>query len=211
MKVEEIFFRDMYRQICLLTGAGVVKLVNLHSLFDFPPDEKLDGFLTYAYIDGETFTFEIMAGAKTLGGRAKMFPVAYKKIVKLKRAQVDDADIKIVTAEYILPFRDRIEMISDRAKSSREQTRLIKNLDAFRHPNYPDDAVVYFFSEADKPAELLWVRCASVDENILTGELLNEPNKNFGIHAGDKIKFGVAQIGEQDILIYLPSKEDSIA
>ena len=91
--------------------------------------------------------------------------------------------------------------------AAKEQTRLIKNLDAFRHPHYPDDVVVYFFSAEDKP-ELLWVRCLSVDENILTGELLNEPIKNFGCHAGDKILFGVAQLGDQNILIYLPKSEE---
>ncbi len=207
MKVEEIFFRDMYRQICLLTGAGVVSLVNVNEVFDFPPDEKLDGFLTYAYIDGETFVFEILAGAQVVGERVKIFPGGYKKSVKLKRGQVDAAELRILTAEYSVAFRDKIQMINDRAiDAAREQTRLVKNLDAFRHPHYPDDVVVYFLSKDSKP-ELLWVRCLSVDENILTGELLNEPTKNFGCHAGDKIKFGVAQVNKQNILLYLPPAE----
>ena len=206
MKVEEIFFREMYRQICLLSGAGVVAAVNLRGVFDYPPDEKLDGFLTYAYVDGETFVFEILAGAKLAGGRIKIFPSSYKKSVKLKRGQVDDAELRIVTAEYALPFRDRIAIINDRSEpdAAREETRLIKNLDAFRHPHYPDDVVVYFMSAEHKP-ELLWVRCLAVDENILTGELLNEPQSDYGCHAGDRIKFGVAQIGEQNVLLYLPA------
>ena len=206
MKVEEMFFRDMYKQICLLTAPDLVAKVNLRDVFEFPPDEKLNGFLTYAYIDGETFIFEILAGVQIAAGRIKNFIGSYKKSAKLKRSQVEDADIKILTAEYSLPFRDRIAMINDRipADDAKEQTRLIKNLDAFRHPHFPDDVVVYFFSADNKP-ELLWVRCAGVDENILTGKLLNEPTKDFGCHAGDKILFGVAQIGEQNILIYLPA------
>lgn len=206
MKVEEIFFRDMYHQICLLSGASVVKLVKVHEVFDFPPEEKLDGFLTYAYIDGETFVFEILAGARLSGERAKIFPASYKKSVKLKRSQVDDAELKILTAEYAIAFRDRVQMIVDRNSTdeAREQTRLIKTLDAFRHPHYPDDVVVYFLNAEHKP-ELLWVRCLSVDENILTGELLNEPTKDFNCHAGDLIKFGVAQLGEQNILLNLPT------
>lgn len=208
LKVEEIFFRDMYRQICLISGANVVASVNLRGVFDYPPDEKLDGFLTYAYIDGETFVFEILAGARRNAERVKVFPASYKKSVKLKRGQVDDAELKILTAKYSLAFRDRIQMINDSstADAAREDTRLIKNLDAFRHPHYPDDVVVYFMSAEHKP-ELLWVRCLAVDENILTGELLNEPSEDFGCHAGDKIKFGVAQIGEQTILLYLPTVE----
>lgn len=206
MKVEEIFFREMYHQICLLTGASVVDAVNLRDVFDFPPEEKLDGFLTYAYIDGETFVFEILAGAQLNAEHVKIFPASYKKSVKLKRSQVDDAELRILTEGYSLAFRDRIQMIIDKSlvDEAREQTRLIKNLDAFRHPHYPDDVVVYFFSTEDKP-ELLWVRCMSVDENILAGKLLNEPHKNFGCHEGDLIKFGVAQINEQNILLYLPA------
>lgn len=195
----------MYRQICLLTDADLVASINWRDAFDYPPDEKFDGFLTYAYIDGETFVFEILAGVQLSGKRIKNTVASYKKSVKLKRSTVDDVEIRIVTAEYSLPFRDRIAMINDRNEpdDAREQTRLIKNLDAFRHPHYPDDVVVYFFGAEQKP-ELLWVRCASVDENILTGELLNEPTKDFGCHAGDLIKFGVAQIGGQNILIHLP-------
>ena len=66
LKVEEIFFREMYRQICLLTDAQVVDAVNLRNVFDFPPDEKLDGFLTYAHLDEKSFAFEILAGSREL-------------------------------------------------------------------------------------------------------------------------------------------------
>ena len=213
LKVEEIFFREMYHQICLLTGDDVVDAVNLRDVFDVPPDEKLDGFLTYAYIDAETFAFEILAGAKLAADRVKIFPASYKKSVKLKRAQVDNAEFKLMTDEYSLAFRDRIQMINDRSTpdAAREQTRLIKTLDAFRHPHYPDDVVVYFLDAEHKP-ELLWVRCVAVDENILSGELLNEPRSDFGCHVGDNITFGVAQINGQNILLNLPTqKEQNLA
>ena len=206
MKVEEISFRDMYHQICLLSGASVFASVNVQKVFDYPPEEKFDGWLTYAYIDDATLVFEILAGARLIGGRVKVFPASYKKSVKLKRGQVDDAELKILSNEYSLAFRDRIQMINDRNSidDAREQTRLIKTLDAFRHPHYPDDVVVYFLSTEHKP-ELLWVRCLSVDENILMGELLNEPTKDFSCHAGDSIKFGVAQVNGQNILLNLPT------
>ena len=205
LTVEEIFFRDVYRQICLLTDKNLADAVKPGDVFDFPPDEKFDGWLTYAHIVDGTFVFEILGGAKISGGRVKITVASYKKSVKLTRAQADDAEIKIVTAEYSLPFRDRIAMLIDRdADTAREETRFIKTLDAFRHPDYPDDVVVYFFGAEDKP-ELLWVRCKSIDENILTGELLNEPQNNFGCHAGDSIKFGVAQINGQNILLHLPT------
>ena len=48
-------------------------------------------------------------------------------------------------------------------------------------------------------------------KKILTGELLNEPRSDLDVHAGDKIKFGVAQINGQNILIHLPTEENSLA
>lgn len=206
LKVEEIFFREMYRQICLLTDADLArKFIDMLDM----EGEVPDGLLTYGYIDKDAgFTFGILGGAKTSLGRLKIFPINYKSAALVRRGGADDADVKILTAQYATAFRDRIQMINDMyaVDDAREATRFIKNLDAFRHPDYPDDVVVCFLSDEHKP-ELLWVRCLSVDENILTGELLNEPTKNFGCHAGDKIKFGVALLGEQNILLHLPTAE----
>ena len=204
MKVEEIFFRDMYHQICLLEDSALAK--NFYDMLEMPPGERLDGLLTYGYIDKDAgFTFSILGGAQISIGRLKIFPINYKKAAVVRRSAAGSAEVKILTDKYALAFRDRMAMINDAyaVDAAKEQTRFIKNLDAFRHPDYPDDVAVYFFSEQHKP-ELLWVRCISVDENILTGELLNEPTKNFGCQAGDKIKFGVAQFGEQNILLHLP-------
>lgn len=205
MKVEEIFFREMYRQICLLIDADLAK--NFYDMLEMPPGEKPDGLLTYGYIDKDAgFTFSILGGAQTAGGRLKIFPINYKQAAFVRRAGASEADVKILTDDYALAFRDRMQMINDSyaVNESREQTRYIKNLDAFRHPDYPDDVVVYFLDGEHKP-ELLWVRCKGVDENILTGELLNEPRSDFGCHAGDSIKFGVAQVNEQNILLHLPT------
>ena len=186
MKVEEIFFRDMYHQICLLTDAGLAK--NFIDMLDMPAGERLDGLLTYGYIDAaKGFTFSILGGAQTSGGRLKIFPINYKEAALIRRGAASSAEIKILTAEYSLAFRDRMAMIDDAyaVDAAKESTRFIKNIDAFRHPHYPDDVAVYFFSAEHKP-ELLWVRCEGVDENILTGELLNEPTKNFGCHCESK-------------------------
>ena len=211
MKVEETFFRDMYHQICLLTDADLAQ--KFYDMLEMD-GEKPDGLLTYGYIDKEAgFTFSILGGAQTSGGRLKIFPINYKKAALIRRGAAAEADVKILTDDYALAFRDRMEMINDTyaVDEACERTRYIKNLDPFRHPHYPDDVVVYFLSKDSKP-ELLWVRCLSVDGKILTGKLLNEPAKDLGCHEGDEIKFGVVQVNDQKVLIYLPPAEvDSLA
>lgn len=202
MKVEEIFFREIYRQICLLTDPALAK--NFADMFD---GERLDGLLTYGYIDATAgFTFSILGGAQVSGGRLKIFPINYNEAAFVRRSAAYNSEVKILGDEYRLAFRDRMQMINDAyaVDSAREETRLIKNLDAFRHPNFPDDVTVYFLDGEHKP-ELMWVRCLAVDENILSGELLNEPRSDFGCHAGDTIKFGVAQVNGQNILLHLPT------
>lgn len=209
LRIDEKSFRELYRQICLLASAELVDKINPRDVFDFPPDEKLDGFLTFANVDGNAFVFEILAGAQVIGDRVKVFPASYKKSRKLKRSEVGDVELRILTADYSVAFRDRIQMIGDRSTdAARSQTRLIKTIDDFRHPDYPDDVAVYFFDENHRP-ELLWVRCKGVDENILTGELLVEPRQNFNLHTGDTVKFGVAEVNAQNILIHLPEKRDA--
>lgn len=201
MKVEEIFFRDIYRQICLLIDAELAK--NFSDMFE----ERVNGLLTYGYIDATAgFTFSILGGAQVSGSQLKILPINYNEAAVVRRSAAYSAELRILDDEYRLAFRDRIQMINDcyAVDAAREQTRFIKTLDAFRHPDYPDDVVVYFLDAEHKP-ELLWVRCKGVDENILTGELLNEPRSDFGCHEGDSIKFGVAQVKEQNILLRLPT------
>ena len=201
-----MFFRDMYHQICLLIDSKLAD--NFKSMLDLSDDDKLDGLLTYGYIDATAgFTFGVLGGAKLDGERVKIFPLKYNEAAFVRRGAADEVELRILTADYALAFRDRIQMVNDGyfVGNAKEQTRMIKTLDAFRHPHYPDDVTVYFLDGEHKP-ELMWVRCVSVDENILTGELLNEPRSDFGYHAGDEIKFGVAQVNGQNILLNLPTK-----
>lgn len=203
MKVHEKFFREIYKKIGLLTGAELVKKINLRDIFDYPPDEVLSGFVTYACIDldGE-FIFEILAGAKLEGDKIKIFPASYKKNIKLRRAEVENAEIKILPQNYFDAFKDKIQVIDDAYKidAAKEKIRAAESLDELRHPNFPDDIAVLFFGENFCP-EYAWVRCESVEEKFIVGMLLNETQQNFGHKVGDKIKFGVTEFEGENICV----------
>lgn len=203
MKVHEKNFREMYRQICLLIGEELIKKINLREVFDYPPDENLNGFLTYSCINlnGE-FVFEILAGAKFDGEQIKIFPASYKKNIQLLRAEVETCEVKIFSDNYAAAFKDKIQMIDDAFKvdSAKEKIRAAESLDELRHPNFPDDVAVLFSAENFRP-EYAWVRCESFEEKFIVGILLNELQQNFGCKVGEKIKFGLIEFEGENICV----------
>ncbi len=201
MKVFETNFRAVYKKICLLSDSEVLDKINLREIFDYPPEEKLDGYLTYGYIDEQTgFNFKILAGAQIDGDKIKVFPCTYKRGKSIRRAEIEDAEIKILPENFSAAFRDKIKVLDDTFAfdAAKENTRLIKTIDSLRHPNFPDDVAVYFHGENFEP-ELAWVRCLEAKENLIVGELLHELNQDFGVHTGDKIIFGVADFNGEII------------
>lgn len=194
-------FREMYRKICLVTGSDVLSKVNQRDVFDYPPDENLDGFVTYGYVDAETgFNFKILAGAQLDGDKIKIVPASYKKNFSIRRAEILGAKVQILPDKFASAFKDRLQVISDAyaQDAAKEQTRLVKTIDALRHPNFPDDVAVYFHGEKFQP-ELGWVRCVSVEGNLICGVLIHELQQDFGVHTGDAVKFGVADFNGEII------------
>ena len=206
MKVAETNFRATYKKICLLSSEDFEKKINPQEIFEFEPEEKIDAFLTYGYISEESgFIFVILGGAKISDGRIKIFPGSYKKSVQLRRAEIEDADIKILSDEYKNAFKDKIQSIEDANKVEEEKilTRSAEILDPLRHPNFPDDVIVWIYEENILP-EQAWVRCMKAEKKFIEGILLHElGNKNFSVHAGEKIKFGITKFDDEFICVMI--------
>ena len=75
--------------------------------------------------------------------------------------------------------------VNDEVRALRDVTEL----DESRAPGYPDDYLVIFLLEG-RQNEGIWCRAEGleVDNYILIGRMLNEPNADIGIHGGDLIK-----------------------
>ena len=70
-----------------------------------------------------------------------------------------------------------------------EQLRFVGTLDSSRHEDFLDDVEVLFFKEGLQ-IEKMWVRYENIIEvPIIEGKLLNEPYQDFGVSAGDKVRF----------------------
>lgn len=201
MKVYQSNFRETYKKICLLSGAEIVQKINLREIFDYPVEEEMDGFLTFGYIDDDTgFNFRILASAQLDGDKIKVFSSSYKKVKSIRRAEIPDVEIKILSEKYFSAFTDKIKVLEDTFAfdAAREKTRYIKTLDKLRHPNFPDDIAVYFHGENFQP-EIGWVRCTEVEGNLLTGVLLHDLQQPFEVYKGDKINFAVADFNNSII------------
>ena len=202
MKVAEVNFRAVYKKICLLSSEELFQTIDTKEIFEFEPDEKINAFLTYGYINEESrFIFAILGGAKISDGRIKIFPGSYKKSVQIRRAEFEDADINILSDDFKNAFQDKIRIIEDENKVDADKNliRETKILDTLRHPNFPDDVVVWINDEDNSP-EQAWIRCEKISGKLIEGILLHElANKNFKIHTGDKIKFGITEFDKEII------------
>lgn len=201
MKVYETNFRETYKKICLLHGAEIVSKINLREIFDYPVEENMDGFLTFGYIDENAeFNFRILAAAQLDGNKIKVFSSSYKRVKSIRRAEIPEVEIKILSEKYFSAFTDKIKVLEDTFAfdAAKEKTRYIKTLDKLRHPNFPDDIAVYFHGENFQP-EIGWVRCTEVEGNLLTGILLHDLQQNFNVRKGDKVNFGVADFNGEII------------
>ena len=203
MKVEEKNFREIYKKICLLKSSELVEKINLRDVFDYPPEENLNGFVTYGFINlNHEFVFEILAGAKISGEKIKIFPASYKKNIFFRRAEIENVEIKILSEDYQTAFQDKVQVIDDKNKFGEvlEKIRAAEDLDELRHPNFPDDVAVLFYGENFRP-EYAWVRCENIEEKFIVGKLLNNLQQNFGYEVGDKIKFGLTNFEGENICV----------
>ena len=80
-----------------------------------------------------------------------------------------------------------------------EAFRMLDLIDESRENDYPDDILVYFYSEGFN-VEGMWVRGEELNEGYITGTLLNQPNQDFGISSGDKVKVILQKDGDDKII-----------
>lgn len=95
----------------------------------------------------------------------------------------------IVFEEEDMPlFREEAAQIKDNYGYMKEQTDVNDEVpfDEFRHPSYPKDILVFFFSP-DKKLEKIWVtEIRRKSDGSIAAKVLNEPyNPLMGVHEGD--------------------------
>lgn len=74
------------------------------------------------------------------------------------------------------------------------KTRELRFLDGMRHPTSPDDIIATLLTRVEGlSGERVLVRMRGVENGDIYGELLDEPQQELWVHAGDMVPVGLAQ------------------
>lgn len=202
MKYQETGFRAFYRNFI----AVPLKENFRSALKDFPGAEDAEYILTYGYIDRQFgLTLEVLAaGNRTETGFD--FADGNDSITfKIRIENVADDEVTLLTDEdgrLAEKYADKLEMLKGYdAPEEVEKTREMQFLDACRDANCADDVLVFLTKDGLNP-EGCWTRITGLGDHFIVGTLLNEPDQDFGYHAGETIAFFVTETEDKRIICY---------
>lgn len=184
-------FRDVERSLCLVKSDAGLRVLDPSRI------SGANAVLCFGYVDHTAgLTFEALTLALCVGSDYTVLPEQDKAALKLRADSVQPADVfPIQNDALLLRYSDRIQNLElyyeDKAAVA---CRAFRELDSYRHPQFPDDIRVTFMA-SDHRAEQMWVRAEAFvreDDGLLIfgGVLLNEPTRNPTLHCGDNVIFG---------------------
>lgn len=73
------------------------------------------------------------------------------------------------------------------------------------HPEHPDDVQVIVHDGGprmtDRRPEAVWVHVVSIENDVFTGEVLNEPQQLNSVRRGDRVQFVVPASGAHPLMV----------
>ena len=153
-----------------------------------------NALLTYCYLDTQAgLSYRVMCCAKLYDdGRVDYnVPETITTAMIMREGTLEcPAEIINEGAEGMERFQKEADSIKDNYGYLRDRVEIHDDVpfDEHRHPAYPDDIMVQFFTP-DKKRELMWVREQSRQGNSVIGRLIDEPfNPLVGLHNGDSVE-----------------------
>lgn len=171
-------------------------------------DESINAVLSVPYVDHTTgMSFFVMALASIDDNNITIFKREdnFSIWINSRKDKVDNSEFEYLenlnsTDEF--DMNDYSEVVkrldSYSVNDDVESLRALDILDNSRNEDYPDDLLTIFFKEGYNP-EGMWVRYENILEvPIIEGTLLNTPNQDLGVEAGDKVKIFPYKQKEKD-------------
>ena len=223
----EVNFRDIYQKFIYIDCKEL-----LNEMLPEELDDSITGMLVYCYIDrteGIGFRPFMIAALGKESLRTYEFPHLEDSLYVLRlregRTKLNEIhengrhmylyaidpgkysfmDLSILNFDTdafsdIKKMVDKNYYVSDLIEELRSDRFAF--LDEYRHPRFPDDVQALLYSE-ENGIEQVWVRLTFVTkDNEIFGELLNEPNHDYGCHKGDLIELEETDAGEDKVLVF---------
>lgn len=186
--IKKFNFRMLHHNYVLIVNPEESLINTVGREFEMIPGDN--AILTYGYIDTEAgISFEVLCiGRYTEDQPIQLREGAPKTSFKIRYDSVSGEVMNLEFNEYFLSFYKKVKRIDEGYKSNEvaEAFRQIEGVDQFRHPQFPDDLLVYFVKDGLK-TEQMWVRLCDMKAGLLAGHLMNEPYSDFGIHQGELV------------------------
>lgn len=180
-------FREVERQFVILNTPKYVVLTGTQ--------KDANSLLCYGYVDRTAgVTYQTVAAAWYVDGDYSIVDTAKVVSMKIRADSVSKEDIiPIQNKALYKQYAHIVENIDEfyYTEPDVEKCRAIKELDQFRHADYPDDLQVLFIKEGVRP-EGIWVRTTKFVGSdsgtyLVEGTMLNTPHADFGVMSGDTI------------------------
>lgn len=205
--IADLRFRDVDNRFVIVEGAVSEELVEP----GFAVSDVADAVLAYAYIDHEQgLSLLALAPASLETGEVfhdVSYPIVQGRLVLIRWGSLSP-EARVAFPESTTAFEKHYAEVLDSYRSDHapnkgvEVTRELKQVDALRSPEYPDDVLVILADEG-LPPEGVWFRMVGlVEDNMPAGVLLNEPSSDYSVHAGDLMALGITEAEDGSPILF---------
>ncbi|MBQ9048299.1 MAG: SseB family protein [Solobacterium sp.] len=197
MTLAEAGCRPFYRRICALELTDSLR----KRCSEVPDIDEADCLVVYGYADDiDGLIIEVLGAATGFSDTALYTFDAYDgKWLAIPAEEIKDVPFKeLGFKEEDLPeeYRERIEALGNvYAPKEIEDLRLYDALDDFRDPFHPDIYEVLFVMPGLED-ELCRVRLDREGKYSFYGTLVDQPEQDFGVNAGDMVEFWSLKLDE---------------
>lgn len=189
-------FREVERQFVIINNPKFVQLTGC--------SKEANSILCYGYVDNSAgLTYETVAATLLFDGDYSILDTVQCVSLKIRASSVSKEEVLPIKNKALFKqYSHIIDNINEfyYRNSEREECREVRELDQFRHAEFPDDVQVLFIKEGVRP-EGIWVRTTKLigSENgtiLLEGKMLNTPNADFGLRLNDTVLFASGVVDE---------------
>ena len=210
MLLKEATFRNLlYKMIIVkskkdaeyqerLFNIDSIDLDNIEEEFsNIPIENEVNAMLLFPYLDyTQGLSFLMVANGLIEGNTVTFYERPnFDTFQIIRKGTLNDKEVfylkdLLINNDFDLEYY--VNYAIDRTESYRgdaevETLRAFSEIDSCRNEDFPDDFLAYFFKEGLNP-EGMWVRGKELKRDHIVTELLNQPNQDFGINAGDTVK-----------------------